>query len=248
MGNKFLHRFIDSDGNKNSKFIHHTPSVFVPSNNTSPFKGVKGENLQEMDFNTVKEAKDYVKMYKGIVPMHGQLQWRLSCMQKLYPNDIIYDYNKLIIATLDIENLIGNAGFTKSEDAAQPITAITVGVDGHYYAFSCVDYVNEADDVTHTYCKNETDLLIKFLEFWKRLEPDIISGWNCKFYDVPYLINRISKILGEKFIGLMAPTAYKHNKQFAVTSRNSPDGDVWTLAGISIMDYMLMYKKFTFKT
>lgn len=248
MGNKFLHRFIDSDGNKNSKFIHHDPSVFISSKKSSPFKGVKGENLQEIPFFTVKDAKDYVKMYKDMFPIHGQLQWRLSCIQKLYPKDINFDINKLIIATLDIENFIGDEGFTKSEDATQEITAITVGVNGHYHSFSGVDYVVEAEDVTHTYCNNETELLLKFLEFWKRLEPDIISGWNCKFYDVPYLINRISKILGEKFIGLMAPTAYKHNKKYAVTSRNSPDGDVWSLAGISIMDYMLMYKKFTFKT
>ena len=247
MGNKFLHRFIDSDGNKHSKFIHHSPSVFINSKKETGFTGVKGENLQEKSFDIVKDAKEYVKLYSFLHPIHGQLQWRLNCIQKLYPNDINYDFDKLIIATLDIENIIGDEGFTKPEDATQQITAITVGVDKHYYAFSCVDYVVEADDVTHVKCTNEKELLIKFLEYWKHLEPDILSGWNCAGYDVPYLINRISKILGEKFIGLLAPTAYKHNKKYAVSSRNSSDGVVWTLSGISIMDYMLMYKKFTFK-
>jgi len=173
MGNKFLHRFVDDNGEKHSRFIHHTPSVFISSKDASDFKGVKGENLQEMSFENIKEAKDYVKMYKGIFPIHGQLQWRLSCIQNLYPEDINYDFNKLVIASLDIENLIGDGGFTKPEDAPQPITAITVGVRGHYHAFSCVDYVVEDDDVTHHYCTDEKDLLIKFLEYWKRLEPDI---------------------------------------------------------------------------
>ena len=249
MGNKFLHRFVDDDGKKHSRFIHHDPSVFISSKVQSPFKGVKGEYLQKMDFDTVKESKDYVSMYKDLFPIHGQLQWRLNCIQKLYPNDINYDYDKLVVATLDIENLIGNEGFTKPEDAPQPITAITVGINGKkYHAFSCVDYIVEDDDVIHIKCTNEIDLLVKFLDFWKRLEPDILSGWNCAGYDVPYMINRISKVLGEKFIGLLAPTAYKHNKNYAVSSRNTPDGVVWSLSGISIMDYMLMYKKFTFKT
>ncbi len=252
MGNRFLHRFIDDDGLKHSRFIDHTPSVFVPSNEQSNFKGVKGENLKEISFSKVTDAKDYLKTYKGVLEIHGQLQWRLSCLQSLYPNDVNFDLEKIIIATVDIENLIGDNGFTKPEDAPQPITAITVGVSHkgskHYYAFSCVDYEVEDEDVTHKQCNDETDLILSFLDFWKRLEPDVLSGWNCKGYDVPYLINRISKVLGEKFIGLLAPTAYKHSKRYAVSSRKDNEGnEIWSLAGIAIMDYMLMYKKFTFK-
>jgi len=253
MGNKFLHRYVDGSGHKYSRFIDHTPSVFVPSNEVSEFQGVKGENLKEVSFDKVVDAKEYIKTYKSVLEIHGQLQWRLSCIQNLYPNDVSFDINKIIIATIDIENLIGDEGFTKPEEALQPITSITVGVrhngTKHYYAFSCIDYIVKDDDVTHKQCEDEEDLLLKFLDFWKRLEPDVLSGWNCAGYDVPYIINRISNVLGEQFIGLMAPSAYKHNKRYAVSSRTTPEGEViWSLAGISIMDYMLMYKKFTFKT
>lgn len=253
MGNRFLHRFVDDDGKKHSRFIDHAPSVFIPANEQSMFRGVKGEVLKEVSFAKVADAKEYLKTYKGVLEIHGQLQWRLSCIQKLYPNDINFDVSKLIIATVDIENLIGDEGFTQPEDALQPITAITVGVNHkgkkHYHAFSYTDYKVEDNDVTFHRCTDEKDLLLKYLDFWKHLEPDILSGWNCQYYDVPYMINRISKILGEKFIGLMAPSAYKHNKKYAVSSRRDNEGnEVWSLSGISIMDYMLMYKKFTFKT
>ena len=39
--------------------------------------------------------------------------------------------------------------------------------------------------------QNENDLFKKFLDFWTSIQPDIVTGWNIQFFDIPYLMNRM---------------------------------------------------------
>ena len=80
----------------------------------------------------------------------------------------------------------------------QPVTAITCSIDGAFYTFGCGEYTPKQDNVTYTKCTNEKDLLLKFLSSWRQWDADIVTGWNVQGFDIPYMYNRISKILGEK--------------------------------------------------
>ena len=63
----------------------------------------------------------------------------------------------------------------------------------------------ENDKVKYIECENELDLIKKFLNFWSKTQPDIITGWNIQFFDIPYLCNRISRLLGVDEIQKFSP-------------------------------------------
>jgi len=87
-------------------------------------------------------------------------------------------------------------------------------------------------------CGNEKDLLLKFIDAINTIQPHIMTGWNVDKFDIPYLHNRIKRVLGKKVanqLSIIGEMFY------------SPYRDRWTLAGTSVLDYMVVYKKFSYK-
>lgn len=85
--------------------------------------------------------------------------------------------------------------------------------------------------------KTERDMLQYFMDDWMRIKPEIITGWNTDFFDIPYLYNRLVRLFGEVFASNLSPIGIvKFNERFSE----------YQIAGVTSMDYMLLYKKFTF--
>ena len=83
-----------------------------------------------------------------------------------------------------------------------------------------------------------------FIDDWASNYPDIVTGWNSRFFDIPYLMNRIIRILGEKYANKLSPWGwFKENEVTLVGNRKH---QVYELVGISSIDYMDAYKKFTY--
>ena len=89
-------------------------------------------------------------------------------------------------------------------------------------------------------CKSEMDLLSKFLDKWEEFDPTIITGWNSGFFDIPYLYYRIQKVLGDRYANRLSPIKKVKINEW---DENQPV----TLAGISHLDYMLLFKKYITK-
>ena len=66
-------------------------------------------------------------------------------------------------------------------------------------------YQTSRKDVVYIECDNEYELLTEFLKFWKVNQPDVITGWNTEFFDIPYLCNRIKRIMGEDTLKDLSP-------------------------------------------
>ena len=88
-------------------------------------------------------------------------------------------------------------------------------------------------------CKDEYHLLKDFLKFWQEKCPDVLTGWNTKFFDVPYLINRIRKILGENEVKKLSPWNLISEREAYVMNRRMK---VYNLVGIGDFDYIELYK------
>ena len=88
-------------------------------------------------------------------------------------------------------------------------------------------------------------LLIKFVEKWRSFgfTPDIVTGWNIETFDIPYLVNRIRKILGETFVKNLSPFGILVEGSVPFNGREQ---QVYYPAGISILDYLQLYKKFSY--
>jgi DNA polymerase elongation subunit (family B) len=93
-------------------------------------------------------------------------------------------------------------------------------------------------------CRDEIDLIQHFLAFWERETPDVITGWNCELYDIPYIAGRIDRILGEKEARRLSPWGNIRRKELVIKGREQISYEV---AGVSIIDYLDLYKKFTYK-
>jgi len=87
-------------------------------------------------------------------------------------------------------------------------------------------------------CKTEGELLAKFLELFREMDPDIIVGWNSDYFDVPYLYYRMCNVLGEDFARHLSPIGYV---------RETPwfKDQYIQIAGVESLDYMRLHKKFS---
>jgi len=98
-------------------------------------------------------------------------------------------------------------------------------------------------NVTYYKCKDECELFEKFIDFWKKDPPDILTGWNTEHFDIPYIINRAKKLLGEEFIRQLSPVReinYRENFQ-----KFGKDIGRWYISGVSCLDYMEIYKTYS---
>jgi DNA polymerase elongation subunit (family B) len=110
-----------------------------------------------------------------------------------------------------------------------------------YVVFGCGDFDTEKECVKYIRCEDEADLLRRFIEHWEHLAPDIVTGWNVQFYDIPYLVNRISKIFGDKEAKRLSPWKYLSTRKAFYKGRHQVAVE---LVGISTLDYMELYRKF----
>ena len=100
------------------------------------------------------------------------------------------------------------------------------------------DYVTQGDEI-YIKCKDEWTLCKKFLEIWNREMPDVISGWNVKFFDIPYIVNRFRKIIGEDETKKLSPWNYISERKAVVNKRELV---AYTFEGVSTLDYIELYR------
>jgi DNA polymerase elongation subunit (family B) len=92
---------------------------------------------------------------------------------------------------------------------------------------------------------SEHSLLTDFLEFWQRTPPHIVTGWNIETFDIPYIVNRYSRIFGHNEAKKFSPFGWiRERKAKTFFDREQV---VYDLYGIQVIDYMKLYKKFTYK-
>lgn len=81
------------------------------------------------------------------------------------------------------------------------------------------------------------------MEFWTRFHPDVVSGWNIKFFDIPYLVNRITKLFDEAEAKKLSPWNKLSMREVMFMNR---DHQSYDMVGIAALDYIELYKKFTY--
>lgn len=260
IGNYIYHRYIDHDGRKKEEYSNFVDiDLYIPSHEETPYKAFfNGQSLKRVSFAKIADAKDFINEFDDVenMPIHGNRNWWAQFIAKEYPEEHIkYDPEKLIIANIDIEVSMtfdnGDKGFPEPEQAPAKVTAITVEVNNEYFVFGSKEYTKELDDnVKHTPAKDEADLLLNFLRFWEELKPDVVTGWNIDGFDIPYLVNRISKILGDEQVTRLSPAKrFLKGKAVNVWEKNR-DGRTYKeyiIHGLAVNDLLKLYKSYTFK-
>ena len=139
-------------------------------------------------------------------------------------------------------------GVPDVELATRPITAITLHFDGVYYAYGMGKYTPTRSDVEYKRYDNEYDLIIDFLDDWRTINPDVVTGWNVEGFDIPYIINRFTNVVGRNITLKLSP--WENIAEKTVTTKSifgTEEKPVKDIKGLSVLDYLVLYKKFTYK-
>jgi len=217
--------------------------MFLPSKKETKWKTLHGEYLDEVPMGSIRDCRDFIKRYEDVenFKIYGNTRYEYAYIADEFKGAIDWDQAKINIAVIDIE--VGSEnGFPDPYKANEPITAIAVKtLDGDMKVYGCGNFNNSRDDVTYIKCRDEYDLCKRFLEDWKYDTPDIITGWNTRFFDIPYLVNRFVKILGEDEMKNLSPWGIVQERKTNIKGRELISYEIY---GISSLDYIELYKWF----
>ena len=245
-GNSILVREV-RDGERTTRRVKYEPTLFdlVKTREETGYKTLDGQGVLPHKFDSIKEAKQWVsdrENQKDI--MFGNTQYPYCWIADEYPNQVDWDLDQMLMVTIDIEVECEN-GFPKPEDAAEPMLSITLKnhQTKRIVVWGIGEFVTDRDDVTYVQCESEVHLLKEFLAFWERHTPDIITGWNTEFFDIPFLCNRIRNVFDEEEVKRLSPWKNVFARDVYQMGRTH---QVYTLDGIAALDYFDLYRKFTY--
>jgi len=244
-GNKVFHRFVDNNQKRRQEVVSEFPiELYMPGNRHDSLS-LTGTKLSKVDFNSIDEASEFVRNYSNVTDIYGQTSIAHQFIKEKYPNDIDFNFKKFVILNFDLEVEHDN-GFPQPEDANDVIMSVSMKVFGRdqWITLGFNDYEPKRSNDIYLRCKDERDLLTKFIGFWKRINPDIITGWNIEEFDIPYLINRMNKVLGEKITKELSP--FCNDARNVIKEYNvKGGGKSYRILGITTIDYLPLYKKYS---
>ena len=233
------------------------PTLYVTSKNpNAQWKTLEGRPVDPMQFDDMKEATQFLKKYEGVehIQVQGNSNYAAQYIQEHFPHEIKYDPTLVKVANIDIE-VASDDGFPEPEKAEREVQSIalkyfglpTVYVwalkAGGKYDPTKTQLDMDPSDIVYIECGGEVDLLLKFLQFWNASDtsPDVVTGWNVRMFDIPYLVNRVEKMIGAESVKKFSPWGIVREKQVTRMGRQS---QVFELVGVETIDYWDLFQKF----
>ena len=250
-GNNIMYRGF-KNGKRFAEKVKFNPTLFVPTDKETGWNNLKNKPVQPVDFDTMREAGDFIKKYTDVdnFPIYGMTNYVTQFITDKFRGEIAFDKSKVNITSLDIE-VHSEDGFPFVAEAAHPVTAITMknNQSNTYYVWALKDYdedkcpVDGVVGIQYKKCKDEQDLLLSFLAYWNdpRWCPDIITGWNTRLFDFPYLINRVKNIIGGDVYKKFSPWGVVDQRDIIIAGRSNI---AYEMMGIQQLDYYDLFRKF----
>jgi DNA polymerase elongation subunit (family B) len=247
VGNEFLVRGFE-DGKSFIAREKFEPTLFVPSKKKTKYKTLEGNYVQSIQPGSVRDCREFIKTHENVdgFEIYGNTRYIYQYISEKYPEDHIeFDLKKMKLVTIDIE-VASERGFPTVANCDEEMLCITLQnySNKRIITFGQGAFNNTDPEVAYVECKDEYDLLNRFLDYWQQNTPEVITGWNCTLYDIPYVAKRIGKILGEKAVKRLSPWGLVTSEDINVNHRPHV---VYDIGGITVLDYLDLYKKFTYK-
>ena len=250
-GNSILYRGYNESGVAVSHKYKFSPTLFIPSKDPSEWTSFDGTDITPMNFDTMREAKEFLEQYKDMdnLKLYGTTNYIHQFITDKFPGEITFNPNSINVVNFDIE-VASDDGFPVPEKAQHPITAITVksSKSSVFQVWGCGDYDAEkcqielhGNVIQYHKCKNESELLAKFLGYWVKDYPDIITGWNTRWFDIPYIVNRIKLLGSEDAMRRLSPWKLVNEKNQMIGGRMNYGFEI---TGIQQADYLELFRKF----
>lgn len=191
-----------------------------------------------------KEAEKQGMIFEHDVPVPTRV-----LIDHYFESDEPSKNHRILFFDIEVEK---GLKYSTAAEALNTITSIAYYFDGKYVCL-LLDQEGNLEKCTKTVTINgheinvavlvfrhERELLMTFLKHWETINPTIVSGWNSDIFDCPYLYNRICNVLGKQYGSRLSPIKIVYQRPL-----NKRDVSI-TIAGVSQMDYMNLYKEFTY--
>ena len=251
-GNSILYRGYNDSGVRIHKKIPFQPTLFVPSNKSdTDWKSLDGNPVAPMKFDNMKEAQEFSAQYDDVsnFKVHGNTNFVAQFVNERFPGEMKPKMSFIDVGNIDIE-VASDDGFPHADEAAHPIISIAYksSKSNIFYAWGLDDYDYTKTEldlggglIRYVKCGSEGELIQRFLAFWEEHTPDIITGWNIRLFDIPYMINRTLKVCGEKTTKKYSPWGIYRHRQIGIKGKTL---DAYEIFGVAQMDYYDLIQKF----
>jgi DNA polymerase elongation subunit (family B) len=247
IGNQFLVRGVQN-GKRFEIRDEFFPTLYVKTKKDSKYRTLSGEAVEPVKPGTVRDCREFYSKYENVdgFEIYGNDRYIYQYISEKYPEDEIkFDISKIKLVTLDIE-VASEQGFPDVESASEEILSISIQdyTTKKITTWGVKPFNNTRNDVTYYHCPSEYELLNHFINYWMVDVPDVITGWNIQMYDVPYICKRLNRVLGEKLMKRFSNWGLVTEGEIFINGRKHTTFDV---GGLTQLDYLDLYKKFTYK-
>lgn len=231
-----------NDNQREIKRIKFKPTLFIASPEPTKYTTLNGLYVDTFQPGYMSECSEFIKTHEASnFKIYGNLDYSAQFIAETFPNGCKPDASVMNITFVDIE-VESDQGFPNPEEAKLKITAITVknNLNDTFYTWGYGDFdVSKSTikdkRIQYTKCNNEEILLTKFIDHWSKNTPDIISGWYSNEFDIIYIINRITKVLGKE--------ATRKLSLFKLYPEKNKKDNTYTIPGSTQLDFMSVFKK-----
>ena len=218
------------------------PVLFVPSPK-GDWKTLDGKSMAPVVQDGAKNAREFIEKYKDVngFTVHGYERFVYQWISEKYPGELRFNLNHMKIYTIDIEVACEN-GFPDTEACQEEMLCITIKdlSSGKFITWGTRECNIKTE---YRVFWTEHEMLADFHKWWCENTPDIVTGWNCNLYDIPYICRRIERVLGEKWQKSLSPWNKVNMREVYIKGRKNLAYDI---LGVSILDYLDLYQKFTY--
>jgi DNA polymerase elongation subunit (family B) len=239
-GNKILVRGY-KNGVRFTDSVSFKPSLFIKSDKETKYKTLNGIGVKRMVFDTLYDCREFLKQYEDLndSPIYGNTDFVTQYLLETYESEVVYDLSQIKIAYFDIETET-EGGFPDLRNPNEKINIIGVRISG-------VNYAITEKQVSIPNCKlilvsSEKELIQKFFELLRKEDIDVLTGWNVKLFDIPYIIGRARLFFDDKEIQSWLPFNLMKERE---TNIGGTDYRLFEFPGYTTLDYMDLYKKFS---
>ena len=243
--NQILYRGYNDSGVPIQSKVRFKPTLYVKSNEEVAHRALDGTPVQPIQFDSMSEASQFTKRYADIheFKIYGMDRWPTQFIGEKWPNDIKFNPAHINVVNFDIE-VASDDGFPEPSEALHPIISIALksSKSSIYHVWGLGDYDVEkcqiemhGDLIQYSKFDTEEGLLASFLKYWSDNYPDVVTGWNSKYFDIPYVINRMARIGTEAAVKRLSP--------WGIVDAGMMEG-TYKIYGVEQADYLELFKKF----
>ena len=241
-GDRVLYRGYE-DGERVEGGIDYRPTLFVSTNKSSKYHTIHGHSVESFQPGSMSDCRDFIERHESVTgfEIYGNTDYTYQFIGDKFPDEVDYSMKTLKVGYIDIETTSEN-GFPQVTNPQEKVNVITLAVEDRTYVFGLGDFQIDDPDIIARRYDDEVDLMLEFLEVWKKEDVDIITGWNVKFFDIPYLYARMDHLIEKKANGL-SPWNWVRKRDIQT---QAGDRIAYEVVGRTILDYFDLYQKFTY--